>query len=75
MLYEVITGCAALLADSVNEVKNVYHLELGMPEAFWELSVENFGPLIVAMDAQGNSLYSKVNENVDKNLENIIKKL
>ncbi|ABO34345.1 fumarase beta subunit [Methanococcus maripaludis C5] len=68
-------GCAALLADSVNEVKNVYHLELGMPEAFWELSVENFGPLIVAMDAHGNSLYSKVNEDVDKNLENILKKL
>ncbi|MBA2839668.1 fumarate hydratase subunit beta [Methanococcus maripaludis] len=68
-------GCAALLADSVNEVKNVYHFELGMPEAFWELNVENFGPLIVAMDSHGNSLYSKVNEDVDKNLENIIKKL
>ena len=29
----------------------------GMPEAMWNLKVKDFGPLIVAMDSKGNSLY------------------
>ena len=32
-------------------------LDLGMPEAMWNLKVKDFGPLIVAMDSEGNSLY------------------
>ena len=28
-----------------------------MPEAMWNLKVKDFGPLIVAMDSDGNSLY------------------
>jgi tartrate dehydratase beta subunit/fumarate hydratase class I family protein len=28
-----------------------------MPEAMWNLKVKDFGPLIVAMDSHGNSLY------------------
>lgn len=64
-------GCAALLANSIVEVKNVYHYELGMPEAIWELKVNDFGPLIVAMDANGNSIYEEVNTNVLKNLMNL----
>jgi len=50
-------GCAALLAKAVKKVINVYWLSLGIPEAVWHLEVENFGPLIVAIDARGNSLY------------------
>ncbi len=57
-VYVVATGgCAALYVDKVNEIKGVNWLDLGMPEAIWDLDVESFGPLIVAMDAQGNSLY------------------
>ncbi|AEF96762.1 FumA C-terminus/TtdB family hydratase beta subunit [Methanotorris igneus] len=65
-------GCAALLANCIKEVKNVYFLELGMPEAVWELEVENFGPLIVAMDAHGNSIYEEVNEKVFENLKMMV---
>ncbi len=66
-------GCAALLANSVKKVNNVYFLEeLGMPEAVWELEVNNFGPLIVAMDTYENSLYEVVNENVYRNLQKIL---
>ena len=36
---------------------NVEWLDLGMPEAIWDLNVDKFGPLIVAMDSEGNSLY------------------
>ncbi len=49
-------GCGALAAETVKQVKNVYWEDLGMPEAVWVLEVEDFGPLIVAIDAQGKSL-------------------
>lgn len=66
-------GCAALLANSVKRVDNVYFLdELGMPEAVWELEVNNFGPLIVAMDSHGNSIYEEVNKKVYEKLNELI---
>ena len=59
-LYVVaVGGCAALYVDAVKEIESVDWLDLGMPEAIWNLKVENFGPLIVAMDSHGNSLYDK----------------
>ncbi len=57
-VYVVATGgCAALYVDRVNEIKGVDWLDLGMPEAMWDLDVDAFGPLIVAIDSKGNSLY------------------
>ncbi|WP_405293185.1 FumA C-terminus/TtdB family hydratase beta subunit [Methanobrevibacter sp.] len=57
-LYVVATGgCAALYVDAVEEIESVDWLDLGMPEAMWNLKVKDFGPLIVAMDSEGNSLY------------------
>ncbi|MDG6219030.1 MAG: FumA C-terminus/TtdB family hydratase beta subunit [Candidatus Thermoplasmatota archaeon] len=51
-------GAGALAADKVKEVLGVYWLEeLGMPEAVWIFDVEDFGPLVVAMDSHGNSVY------------------
>ena len=57
-VYVVATGgCAALYVDAVEEIETVDWLDLGMPEAIWNLKVKDFGPLIVAMDSKGNSLY------------------
>ena len=57
-VYAVATGgCAALYVSSVRKVDSVTWLDLGVPEAMWELEVDSFGPLIVAMDSEGNSLY------------------
>ena len=57
-IYVVATGgCAALYVDSVEEIESVDWLDLGMPEAMWNLKVKDFGPLIVAMDSEGKSLY------------------
>lgn len=59
-IYAVATGgCAALYVDKVKKISGVNWLDLGMPEAIWELEVEKFGPLIVAMDSNGNSLYDE----------------
>lgn len=75
-VYLAITGGAALLAaKGIKSVKTVHWFDLGMPEALWVLESEDFGPLIVAMDSHGNSLYDKVNENIQKNLPEVKMKL
>lgn len=68
----VVGGAAALLANSVKKVKNVYKLEFGIPEAIWELEVENF-PAIVTMDAKGNSLHKNILELSEKRYRELIK--
>jgi tartrate/fumarate subfamily iron-sulfur-dependent hydro-lyase beta chain len=65
-------GAGALAARAISTVTDVHWLnELGMPEAVWVLSVVEFGPLTVAMDAHGKSLYSTLGETVDKNMQAI----
>lgn len=57
-IYLAMTGgCAAITTKQVKKIKNVFWQDLGLAEAVFELEVENFGPLIVAIDAKGNSLY------------------
>jgi tartrate/fumarate subfamily iron-sulfur-dependent hydro-lyase alpha chain/tartrate/fumarate subfamily iron-sulfur-dependent hydro-lyase beta chain len=53
-------GCAALAVDMIKDVRDVHWLDLGMPEAVWVLEVENFGPLVVGVDAKGRDLYEEV---------------
>jgi len=61
-------GAAVLAAKAIKKVENVYWLDLGMPEALWVLKVENFGPLIVAIDSHGNNLFADMQEKVKKNI-------
>jgi len=53
-------GAAVFFADAICDVSGVEWLDLGMAEAIWRLKVEMFGPLVVAMDSKGNSLYDNV---------------
>jgi len=55
-----VGGCAALYVQSILEVKSVNWIDLGVPEAIWELEVKDFGPLVVAMDSHGNNLYRNI---------------
>ena len=64
-------GAAVLAANRIKAVKGVYYEELGMAEAVWVLEVKEFGPLIVGMDAKGNSLYEKVELEVGRNLAKV----
>ncbi|RLF39329.1 MAG: fumarate hydratase [Thermoplasmata archaeon] len=53
-------GAGALAADKIEKVENVYWLEeLGILEAVWIFKVKDFGPLVVAMDSHGETLYPK----------------
>jgi fumarate hydratase subunit beta len=75
-VYLALTGGAAILAASgVTKVHGVHWFELGMPEALWVLEGKGFGPLIVAIDSHGNSIYEKVDNNVSENIGNIKKRL
>lgn len=67
-------GAGALAAKGLVDVKAVYYLDkLGMPEAVWVFEAKEFGPLVVSMDAHGNSLYSEVNRKTRENLDRILK--
>jgi len=75
-VYFSFTGGAAVLASNgIRSVKGVYYEELGMAEAVWVLEVKEFGPLIVGMDAKGDSLYEKVNLEVERNVLKVKQKL
>ena len=53
-------GAGALAAEKAEEVENVFWLEeLGMPEAVWIMRVKEFGPLVVAMDSHGESIFDR----------------
>jgi fumarate hydratase class I len=67
-----IGGAASLIADSVKEVVDVYQKdELGVPEAFWVVRVEDF-PTVVTMDSHGQSLHAEVKKRSTAALESLI---
>jgi len=66
-------GCAVVQSKSVRRVLRVNWLDLGVPEAMWVLEVKEWGPLIVAMDSQGNSLFKEVRERALSRISDILK--
>lgn len=62
-----VGGAASLIADSVEEVLDVYLKdEIGVPEAFWVIKVKDFDA-VVTMDSHGSSLHKTV-ENTSKEI-------
>ncbi|MHA2601515.1 MAG: FumA C-terminus/TtdB family hydratase beta subunit [Candidatus Thorarchaeota archaeon SMTZ1-83] len=57
-------GCGALAAKGLKEVRAYEWSDLGMPEALWVITAENFGPLLVTMDSHGGSLHKEMNQRV-----------
>lgn len=67
-VYLAATGGAAVtLAEGIKEVTAREWDDLGMAESVWTMRVKDFGPLVVAMDSQGRSLYDEVEQRVRKN--------
>ncbi len=68
-VYLAATGGAAIsLAEGLNSCRGVEWLDLGMAEAMWRFDTQKFGPLVVAMDAEGNSLYQRVMDNLVRDI-------
>jgi L(+)-tartrate dehydratase beta subunit len=59
----VVGGAAALETTWITEITDVDLDDLN-PESLWKFRVKGFGPLLVAMDSHGGSLYASVGERV-----------
>ena len=62
-------GTGALLGRGIKRVRDVFWLEeLGIAQAMWVFEVENFGPLLVDCDREGNSLFEQQGHAINANL-------
>ena len=66
-----IGGAATLIAESVQEVLDVYKLDFGVPEAIWVLRVKEF-PVVVTMDSHGNSIHDQVESSSQEKLQQLL---
>ena len=57
----IIGGTAALETTWIEAIEDVDLDDLN-PESLWQFRIRDFGPLLVAMDSHGQSLYDSVNE-------------
>lgn len=56
----IIGGTAALETTWIEQIEEVDLDDLN-PESLWKFRIKGFGPLLVAMDSHGGSLYTAVN--------------
>src|SRR6266850_1592305 len=62
----IIGGTAALETTWVESIEDVDLDDLN-PESLWRFRVRNFGPLLVAMDSHGGSIYAAVDASARAN--------
>jgi len=70
----IIGGTAALETTWVEAIEDVDLDDLN-PESLWKFRVRGFGPLLVAMDSQGGSLYSRVRDAARGRRAEVLKRL
>ena len=70
----IIGGTAALETTWVEAIEDVDLDDLN-PESLWKFRVRGFGPLLVAMDSAGGSLYAKVGDQARGKREAALRKL
>ena len=67
----IIGGTAALETTWIEQIEDVDLDDLN-PESLWQFRIRDFGPLLVAMDAHGDSLYDAVNARAAEQRERVI---
>lgn len=70
----IIGGAAALETTWIEQIEDVDLDDLN-PESLWKFRIRHFGPLLVAMDSHGGSLYSGVKDNVLAQRAKVLAKL
>src|SRR4051812_11998710 len=55
----IVSGAAAIETTQIEEIEEGWWGDL-MPQCLWKVRGKDFGPLVVAIDAAGNSLYKDV---------------
>ncbi len=71
----VVGGCSAIYTPHVVKIEKEYWPQKSWADNVLELKVEQYGPLFVAMDAAGNSIFEEVDNAAEKNRPAIYKKL
>jgi L(+)-tartrate dehydratase beta subunit len=72
--FAIVGGAAALETTQIEAIEEVAWEDL-MPECLWRFRVKDFGPLTVAIDSHGNSLFRDVQESARKKLEDLYARL
>jgi len=72
--FHAVGGAAALIAQSVTRVLDVFKLEFGVPEAMWVIEVADL-PAVVTMDTHGKSLHKEIEERSRKELARLIESM
>ncbi len=71
--FHAIGGAATYIAQSVTRVLGVHKMDFGVPEAIWVIEVKNL-PVVVTMDAHGQSLHEVVEKESGKVLADLLAK-
>ena len=70
----IIGGTAALETTWIDQIEDVDLDDLN-PESLWKFKINQFGPLLVAMDSHGGSIYQDVKAEVATNKVAVLKRL
>ena len=70
----IIGGTAALETTWIEQIEDVDMDDLN-PESLWRFKIRDFGPLLVAMDSHGGSIYQEVKSDVARNKVDVLKSL
>jgi L(+)-tartrate dehydratase beta subunit len=68
--FAIVGGAAALETMQIEEIEQVWWEDL-MPECLWKFRVKDFGPLIVAIDSYGNSLYRRIQDRAAERIKSM----
>lgn len=70
----IVGGTAALETTWIEQIEDVDLDDLN-PESLWKFRIRNFGPLLVAMDSHGGSLYADVKADVEERRQKVLASL
>ena len=70
----IVGGTAALETTWIEQIEDVDLDDLN-PESLWKFRIRNFGPLLVAMDSHGNSLYTDIKADVERRRADVLASL
>ncbi|MGN6390319.1 MAG: FumA C-terminus/TtdB family hydratase beta subunit [Burkholderiaceae bacterium] len=70
----IVGGTAALETTWIEQIEDVDLDDLN-PESLWKFRIRDFGPLLVAMDSHGGSLYRDVKRDADARRAQVLAKL
>jgi L(+)-tartrate dehydratase beta subunit len=70
----IVGGTAALETTWIEQIEDVDLDDLN-PESLWKFRIRDFGPLLVAMDSHGGSLYTEVKSDIEQRRAKVLASL